>query len=97
MDIQDNFALAAQKAQAEGLDNVAFLQGELAALSDNSFDIIILHDSFEHFHDAQAILEQMTRVVRPGGILLIKFGPPWKNPWGRHMSGTIRKDRLGYI
>ena len=93
LDIQHNFRFAKQKAQADGLDNVAFLQGELAALPGNSFDIILSHDSFEHFRDPQAILVEMTRVVRPGGSLLIKFGPPWKNPWGRHMSGTIRKDR----
>lgn len=93
VDIQNLFLHAIQKAQKEDIDNVFFFQGELAAMADNSVDIVISHDSFEHFHDPQAVLEEMVRVLRPGGSLLIKFGPPWRNPWGRHMSGTVRKDR----
>jgi len=35
----------------------------------------------------------MIRVVKPGGSIFIKFGPTWASPFGRHMTGTIRRDR----
>ena len=35
----------------------------------------------------------MIRIAKLGGSILIKFGQSWRSPWGRHMSGTIRKDR----
>lgn len=63
------------------------------SLPDASFDVVISHDSFEHFEEPEHILSEMVRLTRPGGHILIKFGPPWRNPWGRHMSGTIRRDR----
>jgi hypothetical protein len=35
----------------------------------------------------------MIRLTKPGGFVLIKFGPTWAGPYGRHIGGTIRKDR----
>ena len=72
---------------------VTFVGADAATLPDASFDVVFSHDSFEHFADPAQVLAQMTRLARPGGRLLIKFGPPWRNPWGRHMGGTIRRDR----
>ncbi|MCC7448767.1 MAG: class I SAM-dependent methyltransferase [Anaerolineae bacterium] len=93
VDIQDGFAFAQKLAQSQGYANVSFVQGTTGDFTDNMFDVTVSHDSFEHFEDPRAVLNEMVRVTKRGGYILIKFGPPWGNPWGRHMSGTIRKDR----
>jgi len=93
LDINDSFDNAKNEATRLDLAQVTFVQGSSKILSDETFDVVISHDSFEHFEDPGFILKEMVRVTKPGGLILIKFGPPWKNPWGRHMSGTIRKDR----
>jgi len=93
LDIFPLFSSAYQESQRRGYDNVSFIQGSTKELADNSFDVVISHDSFEHFNEPALMLSEMVRLAKPGGIVLIKFGPPWRNPWGRHMGGTVRKDR----
>lgn len=66
---------------------------DIQAIPSNSCDTVFSHDSFEHFDDPDNMLSEMIRVCRPSGRIYIKFGPAWKSPYGRHMSGTIRKDR----
>lgn len=83
-----------QTAKLEGsVEAVSFVRGSAASLSDNCFDLAISHDAFEHLDDPSEVLEEMVRVVRYGGEIVVKFGPTWRGPWGRHMSGTYRKDR----
>lgn len=93
IDIQADFLYARKAAASMGIGNVFFIQGPIESLQDECFDVVISHDSFEHFSEPEAMLSEMVRVTRVGGHILIKFGPPWCNPWGRHMSGRIRKDR----
>jgi SAM-dependent methyltransferase len=49
-------------------------------------DMVYTLDSFEHFANPDAVLRQMHRLLRPGGVVLISFGPPWKHPYGAHMG-----------
>lgn len=93
IDIQDKFQNATLVAKTKHISNLAYISGDSTSISNDSFDVVISHDSFEHFEFPEKILKEMVRITKPGGFILIKFGPPWKNPWGRHMSGTIRKDR----
>jgi SAM-dependent methyltransferase len=93
LDIQPRFCFAAKEAERRGLGQLRFLQGSTEVLPDKAFDVVLSHDSFEHFADPAHIFSEMVRVTRPGGALLIKFGLPWRNPWGRHMAGTVRADR----
>jgi SAM-dependent methyltransferase len=57
----------------------------LPPASAESFDVVISQNSFEHFGDPAKTLEEMTRALRPGGRLIITFGPPWLAPFGAHM------------
>jgi SAM-dependent methyltransferase len=50
-----------------------------------TYDVIISQDSLEHFVDAETILDVWRRVLRPGGSVLVTFGPPWLAPYGAHM------------
>lgn len=92
LDILPEFFNAEAESQRRGY-RATFINATSDVLPDASFDVVISHDSFEHFDDPGYILSEMVRLTRPGGRVLIKFGPPWRNPWGRHMSGTIRRDR----
>src|SRR5437867_8446147 len=48
-------------------------------------DVIVCLDSFEHFADPAAILRQMRALLKPGGRVLVSFGPPWGHPLGGHL------------
>jgi SAM-dependent methyltransferase len=51
-----------------------------------TFDIVLSKDSMEHFGDPGRALAEMKQAVRPGGILMISFSPPWYAPYGGHMQ-----------
>ena len=74
-------------------ENIRLINDEIINQDTSQFDYTISHDSFEHFDEPEKELEEMIRVTKIGGHILIKFGPSWGSPWGRHMSGTIRRDR----
>ncbi len=42
--------------------------------SDASFDVVTCANSFHHYPDQQAVVRQMRRVLRPGGILIVVDG-----------------------
>ncbi len=50
------------------------------------FDVAISLNSFEHFPNPEVNLAELCRSIRPGGRVLIAFGPPWLAPWGAHMN-----------
>jgi SAM-dependent methyltransferase len=50
-----------------------------------TFDVVISKDAMEHYPEPAATLEEMRRLLKPGGRLLITFGPPWFAPYGSHM------------
>ena len=51
----------------------------------NSVDIVISQNSFEHIPEPVAALESMKRLLVPGGLVMITFCPPWYAPYGAHM------------
>jgi predicted SAM-dependent methyltransferase len=48
----------------------------LSALSDNSVDFVIANHLFEHLDNPIRGLEEMTRVLRPGGVLYLALPEP---------------------
>lgn len=52
-------------------------------------DVIISLDSFEHFDDPADILRQMYDLLRPGGQVIVSFGPPWFHPFGGHLFSVF--------
>jgi 2-polyprenyl-3-methyl-5-hydroxy-6-metoxy-1,4-benzoquinol methylase len=94
IDIINRCAKAERIIESHNLKNARLLTGDSRQLlKDSTYDVVISYDSFEHFEHPKAILEEMARITKPGGKILIKFGPTWMSPWGRHMGGTFRKDR----
>jgi SAM-dependent methyltransferase len=54
-------------------------------LDGETYDVVVSQDAMEHFDDPRAALSAMATALRPGGLLLLTFGPPWWAPYGSHM------------
>lgn len=65
-------------------DRVRFAERLDADLRE-TFDVVISQNAMEHFGDPGAVLAEMARALRPGGEVLLVFGPPWYAPRGSHM------------
>jgi len=56
---------------------------------DESFDILVSADTFEHVDDLLGTLQECARILRAEGHLYAYF-PPFYAPWGAHMINWIR-------
>lgn len=48
-------------------------------------DVIIAMDSFEHFANPAEVLQVMSSMLKPDGIVVAAFGPTWYHPYGGHL------------
>ncbi len=55
----------------------------------NIFDLVFSINSYEHFNNPLAALEEMIRILRPGGILFLVFSDIYYSPWGLHASRRL--------
>jgi SAM-dependent methyltransferase len=62
-----------------------------------TFDIVISQNAMEHFPQPKVALETMHALLRPGGQLMLTFGPPWFAPWGAHMNFFCRVPWLNLL
>jgi SAM-dependent methyltransferase len=80
IDIREDWLSVARANQAaSGVVNCTF-----AGHCDTKVDVITSIDSFEHFTRPDLVLEEMSRMLKPGGCVLFSFGPPWFHPKGGH-------------
>lgn len=77
-------AIVAEMARTQGL-TVSTGTVESCAFPDNHFDAITLWDVFEHLHSPSDTLAELSRILRPGGILLMST--PNLASWDRHIFG----------
>lgn len=70
-------------AQQRGIPNVSCMDGAHLDFPDASFDLVIASDVLEHIEDEAQALREWTRVLRPGGQLLV-FVPAFSFLWGKH-------------
>lgn len=49
------------------------------------FDSLISVSAFEHIHDFGVALQEMYRILKPGGYLYSQFGPIWSTSYGHHL------------
>lgn len=64
---------------------------------DNVFDLVCSYNSFEHLPDPASTLRQMVRIVLPGGLIHLEFGPIYTGPWGLHAYRTLRMPYPQYL
>ena len=62
-----------------GVDNIHPLaaRGERIPLKSKSVDLIFTSNVFEHLEDQQATVDEMVRVLRPGGVVVSVVAIPW--------------------
>ena len=53
------------------------------------FDLVYSHNTFEHVPDPRAALAEAVRLGRPGGLILLRFGPLFASAWGLHAYKTM--------
>jgi SAM-dependent methyltransferase len=58
-------------------------------LDDASVDIVISENTFEHLRAYEAMIAEVRRVLRPGGMLLTQFSPLYASPFGAHLYEVI--------
>lgn len=88
VDIDEAAIKTAQELRSS--DTVEFHLGtiETLPLDDNSVDSILCYDVFEHVEHPAPILNEINRVLRPGGKMLIgTWG--WKHPFAPHLWSTM--------
>ena len=71
-----------------GRPNVRFIRydgGIPLPLDDASFDTVFCVDVVEHLPTPELFVAEFFRVLKPGGRLLLSFGPPWCHAHGKHL------------
>ena len=65
----DMMKAAQKKAEAAGIQNISFRQGDVGALpfGDESFDVVLSLNGFHAFPDKEAAYRETFRVLKPGG------------------------------
>src|SRR5262249_50669360 len=74
LDIQEPLLETARShAKERGVED----RCEFVTRTDERTDVITAIDSFEHFDEPGAVLEEMRKLLRPGGYVWAAFGPTW--------------------
>ena len=57
--------------------------------SDATFDLIVSSSAFEHITGLERAMDEMHRILKPGGYLYSHFGPIWSTTYGHHLWTTF--------
>lgn len=71
------------RCRRRGLARLALGTGEALPFRDACFDAVLALDVFEHIRDDAAAMEEVLRVLRPGGCLVVSV-PAATVPWSAH-------------
>jgi ubiquinone/menaquinone biosynthesis C-methylase UbiE len=74
---------ALQFCHQRGLDRIARADAEALPLQSEKFDVVVTLDTIEHVPDDYKAIAEISRVLKPGGILLINV-PAYQWLWGPH-------------
>jgi ubiquinone/menaquinone biosynthesis C-methylase UbiE len=91
VDISDEAVQHARAAYSDRADNLQFVAGSAAAipLGDASVDMVVSFETIEHHDQHEAMVREIKRVLRPGGLLVISSPNKheysdvtgYSNPW----------------
>lgn len=87
VEIRKNISEQVEKRiQDENLNNKMRIVNFISDNDYGKYDFVLSHNSMEHFHDPEKIVNEMTLLIKPNGFVMIIFGPPWLSPYGAHMN-----------
>jgi SAM-dependent methyltransferase len=61
-------------------------------LKDGSVSSVFSVATFEHIYDLDIALDEMLRVLKPGGLLYSDFGPIWSSSVGHHVYAKVGEE-----
>jgi SAM-dependent methyltransferase len=73
--------------------NYLTMSAEEMRFSDESFDFIYSLNVMEHIGNPERALQEMYRVLRPGGRVLLQYSPLYYSDSGSHLPGTLGLNR----
>jgi SAM-dependent methyltransferase len=76
---------ARESARAAGVADRCEFSDRLATKA----DVVVSVDGFEHFADPGGVLRAMAGTLKPGGRVLLTFGPTWLHPLGGHLFSVF--------
>jgi len=70
--------------------NITFTQhdviyDEIPTAWQHRFDVVLLRDVIEHLDDPGIALQNIARIMKPGGVVVVTF-PPYTSPFGGHQQ-----------
>jgi len=65
-------------------EKIKFTTSSVSSMKSDYFDFIFTKDAFEHCYDFEDILYHLHRILKPGGLMVVGFGPLWNSPFGDH-------------
>jgi SAM-dependent methyltransferase len=77
--VEINRELIAESRRWHGDLPLQLVEGVRLPFPDQSFDLVLSFDVFEHIPDSDAHLAEVRRVLRPGGYLLMQTPNKWTN------------------
>lgn len=77
---------------SRGLTRIARADAQQLPIQSESFDVIVTLDTVEHIPDDGAALKEISRVLKPGGIVLINV-PAYQWLWGPHDVALMHQRR----
>ena len=85
-------AQATTHAAEVGVTNVRFSTGDAYALdfADDTFDIVHAHQTLQHVANPVAVLREMQRVAKPGGVVAARAGDYGGMIWFPALPGLTR-------
>ena len=88
----DVVAQATAAAATDGATNVRFAVGDAYALDflDDTFDVVHAHQTLQHVHDPVAVLREMSRVTKPGGVVAARDADYGGMIWFPELPGLTK-------
>ena len=65
--------------------SVGNLYDEALPFQEKRFDLVVLHDVFEHLDNKEQMLQRLGRYLKPDGKIMITF-PPYYSAYGAHQQ-----------
>lgn len=85
---------AVRLARTRGIGAVQLAEAPPIPFEDASFDLVTALDVLEHIDDDVALLREINRVLRPGGMLLLSV-PAYRFLWG--LQDEVAHHRRRYV